>query len=291
MGWDDVKPGGAGGNFLKIAAGQKVLLHVFSEEPYSFKQAFFNDVQRGAILDDETVKLVDKKLVRAQHALWVRDFSDNSDKVWMMSNATAEQVKNIFETYGTLAEIDLVVARMGSGLQTKYQIVPKQTKFQDDVPALEDLSLVLVAETAENVERLLRGEDPNVDFDPNALEAAAPTEAAEEDATDTAAPEPAADSVDDWLNETPAKPAPVARPAARPAPAPAKKPAPAPAARPQAGASPNGTDRAVLIKRVMALPKLKDAKFRAMVSNKVAKGKTLSQYSVAELQKVLQLAK
>lgn len=303
MGWRDIGTGGGGGgaNWLKVKAGEKAMIHVISSEPHSFNSHFFQQLQKGATCPGEgcpACALKDKDhRPRWQHALVVYSYADKSCKIWVMSNTTAEQVKNIYDTYKSLSKVDLAVSRTGSGLDTKYGVVPFGTKWKDAMLPAEvpDLDEVLKPATPEAIEQMLAGIDPATDFDPEKLEsgAAAPAEESwnepapavpDEDAAETPVDEAPAEPAGDAWSDTPAEDTPPPAP---------KATAPKAAAKP-AAAAPN--ERLDLMKKVLhkfaTHPKMKAPGAKDKIVLQIAKTKkTVSQLSVDELKRILALLK
>lgn len=277
MGWPEVGQGSGSSDFLKLDAGQTVKLHVLSEEPHSFFSHFFQSIKRSAVCPGEDCPCCatqDKETgKRMQHSFYVRD-SEGNTKVWTMGNRVAETIKNIFDTYGGLADVDLVVKRTGSDKNTKYGITPVPTKIDVsdvDVSTLTPLEEINAPATAEVIEQMMAGVDPGAEFDPSKLE-----QAAEEPATEEAA------ATEEEAAEEEAAPPPVKKPA--------PKPAAKPAARPAVPAS-NGADRTVVVKEIMTLlaksAKYKTLQARGLLFKKCAPGKTaVASMTLPELIKV-----
>lgn len=185
MGWKDVGMNSGGRDFLKITDGERVKLHVISEEPHSFFSFFNQDLQRGVTLPagfkDSEIK------PRAQHALLVWSYRDEGVKIWVMGNKLAGQLDGIRESYGgSLAEIDIVVTRKGSSKATVYIPVPKPTEFSAELiegVELPDLEERLKPNTEEEIESFKAGVLPDSMMGDGAGETAATSSSdTEEDA-------------------------------------------------------------------------------------------------------------
>ncbi|MFA5936709.1 MAG: hypothetical protein WC822_02410 [Candidatus Paceibacterota bacterium] len=257
MGWNEVGKGGGSGDYLKLEPGQKVKVHILSDEPFSFAQVYNSDIKRGVRVPDDFKR--DGVKPRFQHAVVVWSMDDAAIRVWIMSNTTGKKLKNIFDSIGALSEVDIILARVGSGLDTEYSVVNVPTKFDPSViegvelPVLEEL---LAPESEETIDKVLAGEDPSTSFDPDALE----KEAGEPEKKDAA----------------PAKPAP---------------------AKPEGGNGNGGNEKTDLLRKCIhafsTKPKYKDPKAKtaaiasATKSKALPKGKAmLSQCSLDELKRV-----
>lgn len=281
MAWGDVGVGGGGGNFLKLKAGEKTMLHVLSEEPTSFFQHFFQSINRGATCPGQDCPACasgQKEFrKRAQHVFVVYDYKDKQVKLWAMGNETAEQVKNVYDTYdSSLAGVDLQVTRTGTGRDTKYGVVPKQTRFQEsfvegqEQPDPEESSKPA---SAEDIQQMMEGVNPAESFDPEKLE----------ETGDGAK----GGSDDPWGDEAGEKtpPAP-AKPSGKGAwPTGGAKSAPAKANG--NGSAVSSSERMQLIRKVMhafsTKPAFKDPKARLAALKKVSKKTITSQLSIDEL--------
>jgi len=279
LSWNDVGTGG-GGAFLKLSDGQKVKLHVLSDEPYSFRQVFNRAIQKSAIVGEDFAQAGVQ--VKMQHAFAVYLVDTKEVKVWICGNQVAGEIKNIYDNYGGLNDVDLIVTRKGTELKTKYPIVPVPVKVAVDASELEIPNLEEMFPLSEDavVEEVCGEADamPEPEAEP---EAAAPEPEPEAEPEAEAAPEPEPEE------EAPA-PLPPKKPLAGKPPA---KPAAVPA---KAGA----LDKATLMKQATHLfatkPKFRDMKIKlaavkaASKSKQYPTGKTiLSQLSAEELQKLV----
>lgn len=280
--WNDVGMNSGGADFLKPVAGQLMKVHVLGEaegapaEPKSFFQYFNQDVQRGVVVPrghkDATIK------VRAQHAILVWSFADETVKVWAVGNRVAAALKGIMETYdGSFSTVDLTIKRSGAGLDTVYQVTPKPTEFDASVlegVEIPDLETLFAENTEEEIENLKNGIVPTRE-----------ESAGDENASTGEAP---AGETDDERELREFKEAQAAKKAkmagVKPAPT---KPAPG---------KPSADPRITLVKAItakfMANAKYKTPVARTTLIKSVAKGKTaLTQLSVPELQKLSGLIK
>jgi hypothetical protein len=274
MGWNDVGRSG-GTDFLKLDPGAKVKVHILSEEPHSTWGIFNQAIQRGArVSEGFSQPGVDTKI---KHAFVIWNLDAGQVQVWEVSNTTAAGIKNIHEQYGgSLADVDLMVTRVGSGLKTKYPIVPVPTKF--DASCIEgvelpDLAALLKEDDEETINSIIAGIVPDGGASGEATGEAA---SAEETPTDETPSEEQA--------PVPAKPAP-----AKPAPA---KPAPVKPAAAQT-ADPARAGLAVQVLAIFkAKPKYKDVKAREAAVKMVNKTKiSFSQLNTEELKKLLVILK
>jgi hypothetical protein len=208
MGWNDVGMGAGGKSILKLENREKRKVHVIGEEaggpaePKSFFQYFNQKVQRGCVVGDDYTGQVDK---RAQHALLVWDYTDESVKIWLMGNQLAAQVKGLFDSYeNTLAGIDILITRVGEGKKTKYVLAPQvPSKFDAGVLEgvdLPDLDEKFAPASEEEIEQLKQGivADSDDAGDAGAEEAAGTEEAAGEEAP---AEEAGAEASDDTTED------------------------------------------------------------------------------------------
>lgn len=273
MGWNSIGEGGGGDDFLKIEPGSKVVMHVLSEEPFSFWQIYNEQAKRSAVVPDD---FPGKKSRRHAFLVWL--MQEKQVKVWIVSNTTGKAIRNIYEGYGnSLGTVDLQVSRIGKGLDTEYGVVPLPTKFKEEwladlqIPVLEEMQSLFAADE-ETINKIAGGQDPTTEFNEPAQEAAeeVPTE----------------------------EPTPESEPEPEPAPAPAKTAArPTTVARPAANGHANGNGasdaRIKLVRQVMHVfatkPKYKDQKARAAVLKQVSKKQIVSQLSADELAKLIKL--
>lgn len=290
MGWNDVGMSAGGKDFLKLADREKVLIHVLGEEvggpaePKSFFQFFNQTVQRGIVVPDTYTGAVDK---RAQHAFIVWSYRDESPKIWAMGNKLAAQIKGLLDSYdGSLATVDILVTRQGSGKQTSYILAPKPTKFEDalvDGVTLPDLDVAFADGTDEDIENLKQGIVPEGAAEPVEAEAGAEGgDGSAEDAGTGAEGGAAEDETDEQREFREFKEAQAAKKASA-----AGKGGTATKAAPAKGAV-AGDPRIALVKFITHAfansPKYKTPTARMAAIKGVAKGKTtLSQLSVAEL--------
>ena len=286
MAWTDITPGGSsdGADFIRLKNdGDVVKVHVIlqeGEEPVSFSSAFFKGVGakgRTAIIGEGSpLEGMEKEYsVRKKHAIPVVDMSDGKIKVLEMSNTLANTVKGIYEEYQGFDTIDLKITRNGSGLQTKYAVVPVPTKYSEDTiegQERPDFEKLYAPFSNEDIEKMMAGEDPSADRvipEKDAAEAPAEEAPAEVEAEEEEA-----------------------------APAPVKKAAVAPKAAAKAAAPAPAAQRAVLLQAIKAnFGKLK--RYTAMPKNQIADIKkfggadkiALSQCSVEAMAKLLAFQK
>ncbi len=290
MGWRDIGLGGGGGgaDWMKWKPGEKKMLHVLSEEPKSYNNHYFGTIRRGAVCPGEGCPAcaTGSKDLRARysHALVVYSYADKACRVWVMNSTTAEQVKNVHDTYKSLERVDLAVSRIGEGLDTKYGVVPLGTKWKEEMmpETIPDMDTLLNPASIENIESMMNGIDPSTEFDPEKLDAAEPQQ---DSAWDAPAPPPADEEAPSEIAEE--APAPVEE---EPEEKPVKKAVPAKPAAPVAN------ERLDLMKKVLhktsTHPKMKVPGAKEKLIFQVAKAKkTISQLSVDELKKVLVLLK
>jgi len=285
MGWRDIGIGGGQSGYLKIAAGEKKMIHVLlkpGEEPHTFSQHYFKDLNRGAVCPGAGCPACESKLKelrpRYQHAIAIYSYTEKETKLWIMSNEVAQQVKTIYEGYKTFDGHDLSVTRIGTGLETKYVVVPFNTRFQSsmvsEVPNPEE---VLAPADIETIETMMTGVDPATEFNPEKIEKELEKPVADADPWGGIGQQPQnesapayAETADGWDKSiTPASPAPVTVVAQAPA-----------------------VDRTNLMKQVLhkfathAKLKPKGAKEKFLVQFAPGK-KTISQASIVELQAML----
>lgn len=163
MSWKDITEGGAGGSILSLQAGEKALVHVIGE-PKSYWEHFFPTLQRSLICPHRGCPACnnDATKARLRHSFIVFDMTDNAIKTWTVSNTVALSVKNIWESYGgDLSEVDLEIKRTGTGLSTKYAVVPVKSKYNEDMIAgveLPDLDAIFKPATEEEISSMLESE-------------------------------------------------------------------------------------------------------------------------------------
>lgn len=237
MSWGDVTEGGGGeGNFLKIKAGGSAKVHVLNsaDGPKSFHSVYFQAINRGAIIDPKANPLAgldDEYKLRKRHAFIVYDYASKEVGVFVCSNQTAFAIKGIIEEYGgTLDEVDVKITRTGDGLNTKYQVIPVKSQFNDgmiegkDMPDMEEIFKIT---PDEDVEKMRNGELPDGDLPPVEDDAPPPPakKAPAKGKPGKPAPEPTEEAPEDAPPAAPEDDAPPA--AEEETPPPAKKAAPA----------------------------------------------------------------
>lgn len=128
MSWENVESnsGGAGAAYLKLKSGESRKIHIIDNEPFSFKQVFFNTLKKGAIIDpnDNPLEGIKGYDIKGRHALNVFDYEDQTVKILAGSNEMFSSLRAVHQEYGGFEAIDLRILRKGEGLDTKYQIVP-----------------------------------------------------------------------------------------------------------------------------------------------------------------------
>lgn len=163
MSWKDINEGGTSGNILSLQAGEKVTVHVIGE-PKSYWEHFFPNMQRSLICPHRGCPACnhDETKARLRHSFIVYDLGDKSIKTWTVSNTVALSVKNIWESYdGDLSSVDLEIKRTGTGLSTKYAVVPVKTKYDDSMiegEELPDLDAIFTPATEEEIKSMLESE-------------------------------------------------------------------------------------------------------------------------------------
>lgn len=171
MAWKDINENGGTGGILSLQAGESALVHIIGE-PKSFWEHFFQAMQRSLICPHRGCPACnnDKTKARLRHAFIVYDLNEKQVKTWAVSNTVALAVKNVWESYGgDLSEVDLKIKRTGTGLSTKYSVVPVKTSYDEAMVAgvdLPDLDSIFAPATEEEIKAMLedelaeRGEEP-----------------------------------------------------------------------------------------------------------------------------------
>lgn len=163
MSWKDINEGGTNNTNLTLQAGESATVHIIGE-PKSFWEHFFPSIQKSAICPHKGCAACNEETTKARlrHAFVVYDLGDDTVKVWAVSNTVALTVKNIWESYGgDLSEVDLDIKRTGTGLNTKYAVVPKKTKYNDTLiegVELPNLDTIFTPATDEEIQSLLQSE-------------------------------------------------------------------------------------------------------------------------------------
>ena len=163
MSWKDINEGGTSGNILSLQAGEKATIHVIGE-PKSYWEHFFPSMQRSLICPHRGCPACnnDETKARLRHSFIVYDLGDKSIKTWTVSNTVALSIKNIWESYnGDLSGVDLEIKRTGTGLSTKYAVVPVKTKYDDSMiegEDLPDLDSIFTPATEEEIKSMLESE-------------------------------------------------------------------------------------------------------------------------------------
>ena len=172
MSWSDAqgKSGGAPQNssHMSIKPNQTVKIHVLlneGEEPRSYWTHFIRcadgrsrsvicpgrDVCPGCIKG--TVKS------RKRHAVNVWSYDDNAVKILETGNSVMQQMKLIYDQFGSLNEVDLAIRRTGSGLDTAYTVTAMQlaTPFEWGNKELYDIDILKSPDSAEKINAYLSG--------------------------------------------------------------------------------------------------------------------------------------
>lgn len=234
--WGDVtEGGGSGAQFLKLEAGESAVMHVLDGEkgPKVFNSVYFAAINRGAIVDPKSNPLAgldDGYQVRKRYAFNVVDMSDGQIKAFVCGSQVANSIKGIYTEYENLDEVDLKITRQGSGLKTKYQLIPVKKKFTDEmIEGQERLDLDEVFSLTEDadIEKMMRGEDPKAEFDAKKMDEAAPAPKSKKAAPVEDAPEETETPAAEDAPEDAPPPAVDEDPEEKPKATPAKKAAPA----------------------------------------------------------------
>lgn len=163
MSWNDINEGGTSSNILSLQAGEKATVHIIGE-PKSYWEHFFPNMQRSLICPHRGCPACnnDETKARLRHSFVVYDLGDKAIKTWTVSNTVALSVKNIWESYdGDLSSVDLEIKRTGTGLSTKYAVVPVKTKYEDSMiegEDLPDLESIFTPATEEEIKSMLESE-------------------------------------------------------------------------------------------------------------------------------------
>lgn len=163
MSWSDINEGGTSSNILSLQAGEKATVHIIGE-PKSYWEHFFPNMQRSLICPHRGCPACnnDSTKARLRHSFVVYDLGDKAIKTWTVSNTVALSVKNIWESYdGDLSTVDLEIKRTGTGLSTKYAVVPVKTKYEDSMiegEELPDLDAIFTPSTEEEIKSMLESE-------------------------------------------------------------------------------------------------------------------------------------
>jgi len=169
MGWDAVKDMGSA-DFVQLEAGVPIKVHVLlkdGEEPESYFVHFVPEANEGK---GQSVICPGSKVcpccankgaypLRMRHAVNVFDYTDNTVKILEGGNAIFKRLKETFDEYGNLNDIDFKITKKGSGLKTEYVVVAIPTKFAEDIDSLElkDLTTLSTATDPDDITTLLDG--------------------------------------------------------------------------------------------------------------------------------------
>lgn len=299
--WGDVGMSAGGGGHLKLESGETVSIHVLGEaegapsEPKSYFSYFNQAVQRGVVLPDG---FKDSSIrVAAKHSILVWSYKDEAVRIWSMGNTVAAQLKGVMEAYdGSLADVDIVLKRIGNDKKTKYLLTPRQpSKFDASVlegVELPDLEVVFAANSEDEIEGLKNGVVPDGDGGTPAEASAEETAAAEAQAIADAEAEAGATTdetgEEDEAAALEAKLAALKAKKAGAKPAPAKTAPPKTAAKPAPAKAAGGDARLALIKSITHAfatnAKYKTPAARIAFIKQVTKKLTLSVCTLPELQ-------
>lgn len=163
MSWKDITEGGGSAGILSLQAGESALVHVIGE-PKSYWEHFFQSMQKSLICPHRGCPACnnDKTKARLRHSFVVFDLNEKQVKTWSVSNTVALSIKNIWESYGgNLDEVDLKVKRTGTGLSTKYSVVPVKTVYDEAMiegVELPNLDAIFQSATEEEIKAMLEDE-------------------------------------------------------------------------------------------------------------------------------------
>lgn len=160
MGWNDVKKNSQKGDFLKLKNGQKVNLHILTDEPVTSYQIYDNDLRQGANVP-EGYKLPEPLRPRVQHSFVVYNLDEKIVQILSVSQTTAEKFAAVFEAYeNTFQKCDIQLKRDGDGLDTEYHPTAVPLKYTPDMTegyALPDLNRVFGVSDEETIQAVIPG--------------------------------------------------------------------------------------------------------------------------------------
>lgn len=178
MGWADTmgKKGEGSNSHVIIKPNSTVKLHILldqGEEPVSYWGHFIRLAKggRSVICPGRDICPACKKSdirTKRSHAINVWDYDSKSVKVMEQGNSVMQQLKLIYDQYGSFDAIDVSIRRVGEGLNTQYLVMPMP---RTEGPFTENYTKIDIAKmkqptSVEKITQLLSGEDADTSFDP-----------------------------------------------------------------------------------------------------------------------------
>ena len=169
MGWNDVAgKSDKDGIHLSIKPNQTIKVHILleqGEEPVSYWSHFIRSPQgknRSVICPGRDVcpACANGNIkTKRQHAMNVWDYESNSVKILEQGNSIMQQIKMVYDQYGSLDIVDISIKRIGEGLSTQYLVMPLPltAPFSEDVSGKFDIKKIKTADSIEKIRGLLDG--------------------------------------------------------------------------------------------------------------------------------------
>jgi hypothetical protein len=134
MSWDSIKASLSDGDFVKIKAGESVLIHILGGEPEMKTEHFVNKKPQKCTGKDCHLcnEGVDQ---RVSWSISVFNLTAKRQEILNQGRSVFKQIMEIRETYGgDLKGVDLKIKRDGSGpMDTKYTVIPVPTAFKPEM--------------------------------------------------------------------------------------------------------------------------------------------------------------
>lgn len=169
MGWNDTTGAGSGRgqDHISIKANQTIRIHALlkqGEEPISYWSHFIRG--KGSVIcpGREQCPVCQEGTIKAKksHAMNVYDYESGAVKILEQGNSIYQQIKMVFDQYGSLDGVDLSIKRVGDGLNTQYLVMPLPLTAPFAVQELKlfDLDTIKIPDSKGRISEMLSGATP-----------------------------------------------------------------------------------------------------------------------------------
>lgn len=174
MSWKDTETTGGSNEHIKFGPNTTKQIHILlaqGEEPYSYWTHYIPNVSNISKAKGRVVICPGKAVCPAcakgtykstkKHSLNVYDYETKSVKIMEAGNQIMQQLKLIYDQYGTFDNIDVSIRRIGEKTNTTYVVMPfpreqpfdgSQLKYEDIKAIKEATPIAKVAEFIHEME-------------------------------------------------------------------------------------------------------------------------------------------
>lgn len=178
MGWGDVAGKTDGGprdeRHMSIKPNQTIKIHILldqGEEPVSYWQHFIKLEKGGRSVicpGKDVCPACATEGVRSKkvHALNVYDYESKSIKILEQGNSVMQQLKLIYDQYGSFDMVDISIRRVGEGLATQYLVMPMPLMQAFQLPtglSKHNLKALKVPTSIDKINSILKGDNTSFD--------------------------------------------------------------------------------------------------------------------------------